>query len=89
MYLHLGRSVIVPVSSVVGVFDLDAASASPRTRAYLERAQREGRLETVGSDLPRSFVVCREDGRDMVYLSQISSRTLAARTDVFDMGEGE
>lgn len=85
MYLHLGKSVIVPVDSVVGVFDLDSASASKRTRDYLARAEKEGRLISIGDDLPRSFVVCLEDGRETIYLSQISPKTLAGRADVFDV----
>ena len=85
MYLHLGKSTIVPLASVVGVFDLDSASASPRTRTFLERAEREGRLVSVTDDLPRSFVVCRENGIDVVYLSQISARTLGRRTNVFEL----
>lgn len=85
MYLHLGKSTIVPLSSVVGVFDLDSASASPRTRAFLEKAEREGRLVSVTDDLPRSFVVCRENDIDTVYLSQISARTLERRTNIFEL----
>ena len=83
MYLHLGKNVIVPFETVIGVFDLDSASASARTRAYLERAERAGRLIPVTDDVPRSFVVCRADGEDTVYLSQISARTLERRAGLF------
>ena len=56
MYLHLGQSVVVPFRDVVGVFDLDNASSSHLTRAFLERAEKEGRVVNVSDDLPRSFV---------------------------------
>ena len=42
MYLHLGQDYIVPLQSVVAVFDMDTATASKRTRLLLERLQ-EGR----------------------------------------------
>lgn len=43
MYLHLGQSVVVPFRDVLGVFDLDNTSSSHLTRAFLERAEKEGR----------------------------------------------
>lgn len=80
MYLHLGQSVVVPLGEVVGIFDLDNTTASHRTRAFLTRAEREGRVVNVSEELPRSFVLCRRaDGKSLVYLSQLSPATLARR----------
>ena len=62
-------------------------STSRHTRAYLERAQKEGRVVDVCGELPRSFVVCDgEAGIDTVYLTQISARTLMKRAGVFEIG---
>jgi len=88
MYLHLGEKTVVPFAMVIGVFDLDNTSSSRNTRAYLERAQKEGRVIDVSGELPRSFVVCAgKNGRDTVYLTQISARTLMRRAEVFEIGE--
>lgn len=82
MYLHLGQAVVVPEGEIIGIFDLDNASWSPRTRQFLERAEREGRVVNAASDLPRSFVVCRKGkGEQVVYLSQLSSATLKGRAE--------
>ena len=80
-YLHIGNNVMIPDHRIIGIFDLDNTSTSKHTRAYLERAQREGRIVDVSSDLPRSFVVTSEQGRETVYLTQISSRTLLRRAE--------
>lgn len=82
MYLHLGQSTVVPKDSIVGIFDLDNASWSHRTRAFLERAERDGRLVSLGEDLPKSFVLCQE-GADAgtVYISQLASATLRGRAE--------
>ena len=88
MYLHLVEKTVVPFAMVIGVFDLDNTSSSRNTRAYLERAQKEGRVIDVSGELPRSFVVCAgKNGRDTVYLTQISARTLMRRAEVFEIGE--
>lgn len=55
MYLHLGQSVVVPYSQILGVFDLDNASWAYKTREYLERAEQAGRVVWLGDDLPRSL----------------------------------
>ena len=82
MYLHLGQSVVVPFRDVVGIFDLDTTSASPRTRGCLPRAEKEGRVVNVSEDLPKSFVLCvGRDGRRTVYISQLSPATLLRRAE--------
>ena len=79
MYLHLGQSVVVHQKDIIGIFDLDNTSASFRTRKFLEKAAREGRLISVFEDLPKSFVVCRNADQEVVYLSQLSPATLRGR----------
>ncbi len=82
MYLNLSQAVVVRQKDVIGIFDLDNASSSPRTRKFLEQAEREGRIITVFEDLPKSFIVCRaKDGTQIVYLSQLSSATLRGRAE--------
>ena len=83
MYLHLGKDIVVRQSSVVAVFDLDNASQSHLTRDYLRMAQLEGRVVSVGEELPKSFVVCADETGQTVYLSQLASSTLLKRTALF------
>ena len=81
-YLHLGQSVSVPDSSILGIFDLDNTTWSFRTRRFLERAEEEGQMTYVGNDLPRSFVLCQQGGEEArVYLSQVNTATLIRRVE--------
>lgn len=41
-YLHIGKNVMVSRRRIIGVFDLDITSQSPRTREFLERAEKDG-----------------------------------------------
>lgn len=80
MYLHLGQSVAIPQSQILGIFDLDNASWAFKTREFLDLAQQQGRVVTLGEDLPRSFILVgarRETAT--VYLSQFSSAALNTR----------
>lgn len=79
MYLHLGQDTIVMTDRITGVFDLDNTTVSKVTRDFLGRAQREGRVVNVTSELPKSFIVCEYNGAETVYLSQMSPVTLLRR----------
>ena len=82
MYLHLGGEVAVRTADIVAVCDLDNASTSHLTRAFLRRAEKDGRLVNVAEDLPKSFVVCApRSGGFTVYLSQLNSATLLRRAE--------
>ena len=82
MYLHLGQNVMIPEAAVIGIFDLDNTTWSFRTRRFLERAEREGRVTAVGDDLPRSFVLAREgDSPPAVYITQLTPATLQKRIE--------
>ena len=85
MYLHLGQDTVVRLDDVVGIFDLENASIAKSTKRYLSAAQQRGWVVDVSTELPKSFVVCQEDGTGIrVYLSQISSSTLKKRTGFLD-----
>ena len=81
MYLHLGQSVMVHHSDILGIFDLDNASWAYKTREFLDRAEEEGRVISACGDLPRSFVVTGTGDRTTVYLSQLSSAALTGRVE--------
>ena len=76
MYLHVGQNTVIQTEDIIGIFDLDKTTVSPRTRAFLNDGQKEGRVVTVGDDLPQSFVVTA-DG--MIFISPISGSTLIKR----------
>ena len=80
MYLHLGGTVSVPAADVVGVFDLDNASTSHITRDYLRAAEEEGMVFPVGTELPKSLVLCCPEGSwQRLYLSPLNAATLLRR----------
>ena len=82
MYLHVGGGVVVPSEDIVGVFDLDNASTSRRTREFLAAAEKEGMILPVGEDLPKSMVVCCPRGSwQRVYISPLTSATLLRRLE--------
>lgn len=83
MYLHLGQNVVVPESSVIGIFDLDNTTGSHISRKFLGNAEKAGRVINITDELPKSFVLCSEGKKPTItiYLSQLTSQTLYKRSE--------
>ena len=78
MYLSIGNDMAVRDSSVIGIFDMDNTSTSPRTRRFLAEAERQGEVVPC-DDLPKSFILTAEYGLNRVHLSALSTQTLEKR----------
>ena len=78
MYLHIGSSMTVRDSAIVGIFDLENTTISKHTRAFLKQAEDNG--EVVAVDLPRAFVLTEEFGMERVYLTQLSAAAIERRS---------
>lgn len=79
MYLHIGGDVILRTDSIVAVCDMDNTTGSYITREFLAKAEKAGEISAATNDLPKSFIVCAEDGGQRVCLSQLAPATLAKR----------
>lgn len=80
MYLHLGEETVVRMKDIIGIFDIENTSISKHTKDFLAGSEKGGRVVTVSYEMPKSFVVCEDDGKERVYISQISTATLKKRT---------
>lgn len=78
MYLSIGNDMAVRDKSIIGIFDLDNTSTSKRTRAFLNRAEKEGEVVPC-DDLPKSFILTSEYGFTKVRLTALSAATLEKR----------
>ena len=82
MYLHVGNGKSLKKKHIIGIFDLDTATESKTTKAYIEKLSREGKISYEDDDLPRSFVVSVDDaGEERVQLSRISTLGLRLRAE--------
>ena len=78
MYVNLGNNKSVRRCDIVAIFDLDSSTVSVHTRNFLSRAQAHGRVKALGYELPKSFVVMRDE---TVYLSPFNSSTISGHTE--------
>ncbi len=79
MFLHLGSDMVVNLSDVIAILDLDVTSTSGITREFLTVAEDEGFVVNVSDDLPKSFIITEIDKKSRVFVSPISTATLLKR----------
>lgn len=79
MFLHVGNNKNIRLSSVIGVFDMDNATLSSITRKYLTKKQREGLVIAAIEEIPKSFVLYKENGEYKICFSQLSTSALKGR----------
>jgi len=76
MFIHLGENTVVTDREIIGIFDMDTSTVNKATRDYLALAEKNGRVEYVNYDLPKSFIVTDET----VYVSPLNTATICKRT---------
>lgn len=81
MYVHIGQDYMVPVRSIISIFDMDTATNARSTRGLINRLEKEGRVVIVFDDLPKSGVLCTSELGEILYITQISSTALQRRIE--------
>ena len=80
MYLHLGEDTVVNHKEIIGIFDIENTSVGKITKEYLSLSGKKKRIFNVSYEMPKSFIVCSDsDGKETVFISQISVATLRKR----------
>ena len=79
MYVNIGGGFALRRADIVAVFDMDNATWSRITRGALAIAEKRGEVINAAEDIPRSFIICEENGVRKIYLSQLSSAAVARR----------
>ena len=81
MYIHLGRDYVLNDRDLIGIFNLETTTISPRGREFLNSAQTNGAVVSLSDELPQSYVLADGGVVDTVYLSELSSAVLRRRAE--------
>ena len=80
MYIHLGRDYVLNDRDIIGIFDLETTTTSPRGREFLNYAQKNGAVVSLSDELPQCYVLADGGLVDAVYLSELSSAAMRRRS---------
>ena len=80
MYIHLGRDYVLNDRDVIGIFNLETTTISPRGREFLNYAQKNGAVVSLSEELPQCYVLA-DAPVETGYLSELSSTARKKRTE--------
>mgnify|MGYP000166904993 FL=1 len=81
MYIHLGRDYVLNDRDIIGIFNMETTTITPRGREFLNYAQKNGAVVSLSDELPQSYVLADGAVVDTVYLSELSSAVLRRRAE--------
>lgn len=77
MFLHIGEEITIYKNDIIGIFDMEKTTTTKETRNYLNAADKK--IIYVSEEDPKSFIVARVNGEEIIYISPISVATLRER----------
>lgn len=80
MYIHLGRDYVLNDRDIIGIFNLETTTISPRGCEFLNYAQKNGAVVSLSEELPQCYVLA-DAPVDTVYLSELSSAAMKRRAE--------
>ncbi len=81
MYLHLGNNTVVNTKNIIAIFDLESTSISKYSKEFLKVTEEEEFVKNVSFEIPKSFILCDEEGQSVIYITNISTKTLCGRIE--------
>ena len=81
MYIHLGRDYVLNDHDIIGIFNLETTTTSPRGREFLNYAQKNGAVVSLSDELPQCYVLADGAVVDTVYLSELSPAAMRRRAE--------
>ena len=79
MFIHLGEKCIVRKKDIVGIFDIENTSVSAITKEFLNKAGKRGDVIYVNEEMPKSFIIVKDEDDSVIYISSLSPSTLVKR----------
>lgn len=81
MFVHIGNGKSVKKKDIIGIFDLDTATVTKAGKKFINDREKRGLVEYDDFDLPRSFILVSEGGKEKIRLSRISPQGLKLRAE--------
>ena len=79
-FLNIGLEKILLKENIIGIFDLDSITVKKDSRDFISKAQKQGQIEDLTTDLPVTAIVCDQKGeKQKLILTSFSLSALHSR----------
>lgn len=78
MYLHIGKDEMIKKENILFLLDYKNLKENKTFQDFIENIPKENKTDISGGN-PKSMIITKENEKIKVYISNISSNTLASR----------
>lgn len=78
MYLHIGKDEMIKKENILFILDYKNLKEDKIFQDFIQNIPKENKMDISGEN-PKSIIITKENEKIKVYISNISSNTLASR----------
>ena len=82
MYVHIGKNVIIDSDSIVGIFNIETLKKKDLLKNICKNMEINDNIIDISEDNQKSIIILQKNGVTRGYITNISSTTLARRTNL-------
>jgi len=80
MFLHLGGDIIVSKKNIIAIMNLETTAVSKINNDFFKKSTEKNMVINIKTEeLPKSYVLTREQGEKKLYICPVSAQTLNKR----------
>lgn len=82
MYLHIGNDIVIKKDQLIGIFNYETLIQNENLKKLFEKIEKEGKIIDISDGNEKSIILIQQGLKWVVYISNISSNTLAKRNEI-------
>lgn len=82
MYLHIGNNVVIKEKDIIGIFNLEKINEDNLFNRFIEKIKENSEIINISNGIEKSIILTKENEKNKLYISNISSITLSRRKNI-------
>ena len=79
MYLHIGNNIVISKEEIIGIFDIESLKNGKNFLMNYNNIKNTNNFIDISEGKEKSYIIIKKEENIIVYISNISSLTLARR----------
>ena len=81
MYVHIGKDVVINSDNIITILDIEALEKKKKIEEVLQNLKISGNIIDVSEGNKKSLIILEKNDKILVYITNISSVTIAKRAN--------
>ena len=83
MYVHIGKDIVINSNNIITILDIESLEKKKNLEEVLQNLKISDKIIDVSEGNKKSLIIIKKDEENIGYITNISSITLAKRTEKY------